>query len=275
MLQLIKIEWLKIRKYPAFWWLFGIVALTYPFVNMMFHGAYSSITRSNDKMVGQMAKMLLGNPFSFPEAWHSVAYFSSWFVMIPAILVIMLVNNEYTYKTHRQNIIDGWSRDQFISSKLIDVLIISLVATIMYILVAVVYALYTDSSTADNWLDQIQYIPLFLLQTFAQLSIAFLLGFFIRKAFLALGIFLIYSLIIENLLLGLFKWKDIPLGPYLPLEISDKLIPPPAFFGKFGPDAANMYNKAVSDIPLHIGLTCLLTGGIWYLCYTVHRKKDI
>jgi ABC-2 type transport system permease protein len=27
MLALIKIEWLKIKKYPAFWWMLGIVVL--------------------------------------------------------------------------------------------------------------------------------------------------------------------------------------------------------------------------------------------------------
>lgn len=273
MLQLIKTEWLKIRKYPAFWWLFGIVALTYPLVNMMFHSVYTSIThRQENKMMQEMAKMLLGNPFAFPEAWHSVAYFASWFVMIPSILVIMLINNEYTYKTHRQNIIDGWSRDQFITSKLIDVALIAVVATVMYIIVTLSFALYTDGSTAGDVADQLYYIPLFLLQTFAQLTIAFLLGFLIRKAFLALGVFVIYYLIIENALQGLARWKQVSIAAYLPFEISDKLIPPPAFLGKFAPDA---YQQAVDAIPLHVALTILLTAGIWYLCYSLHRKKDI
>ncbi|MFK5098226.1 hypothetical protein, partial [Klebsiella pneumoniae] len=78
-------------------------------------------------MANNIAKLLLGNPFVFPEVWQTVAYFSSFFVLLPSILVIMLVTNEYTYKTHRQNIIDGWSRNEFLLSKLIDVAIISLV----------------------------------------------------------------------------------------------------------------------------------------------------
>jgi len=40
MQALIKIEWLKIKKYPAFWWMLGIVALTYPGINYMFHHVY-------------------------------------------------------------------------------------------------------------------------------------------------------------------------------------------------------------------------------------------
>jgi len=125
MLSLIKIEWLKIKKYPAFWWMLGIVALTYPGTNAMAYVAYLKATTGKE-ITNNIAKMFLGNPFAFPETWHSVAYFSSFFILLPAILVIMMVTNEYTFRTHRQNIIDGWSRGQYITSKLFDVLIIAL-----------------------------------------------------------------------------------------------------------------------------------------------------
>ncbi len=100
MLHLIKIEWLKIKKYPAFWWMFGIVLLTYPGLNYMFYYSFRQATEGKE-MLNNVAKMVFGNPFAFPETWHSVAYFSSIFVVLPAILVIMLVTNEYNYKTHR------------------------------------------------------------------------------------------------------------------------------------------------------------------------------
>ncbi|KAI9437918.1 hypothetical protein F5148DRAFT_1294067 [Russula earlei] len=131
-MELIKIEWLKIKKYPAFWWMLGIVALTYPGINLMFYNIFLTITTRKD-MTGAIAKQLIGNPFAFPEVWHSVAFFSSIFVVIPAILVIMIITNEYQYRTHRQNIIDGWSRNQFMTSKMMDVAIITVVVTIAYV----------------------------------------------------------------------------------------------------------------------------------------------
>ena len=66
MLSLIKIEWLKIKKYPAFWWMLGIVALTYPGVNAMFYYGYLEATTGKE-VTNNIAKMLLGNPFAFPE----------------------------------------------------------------------------------------------------------------------------------------------------------------------------------------------------------------
>lgn len=274
MLSLIKIEWLKIKKYPAFWWMLGIVALTYPGVNAMFYYGYLQATTGKE-MTSNIAKLLLGNPFAFPEAWHSVAYFSSFFILLPSILVIMLVTNEYTFRTHRQNVIDGWSRSEFITSKLFDVMIVAGIATLVYILVAAGFGMYADSSSTYQWSLQLQYVPLFLLQTFAQLSIAFLLGYLIKKAFIALGIFLFYYLVIENIAVAWARFKADDIGRFLPFEISDRLIPSPAFFGRFGKDAKAGYERALSLVPEHVIYTILLTIAIWLICYAVHKKRDL
>ena len=274
MRSLINIEWLKIKKYPAFWWMLGIVALTYPGINAMTYYGYLKATTGKE-ITNNIAKMFLGNPFAFPETWHSVAYFSSFFILLPSILVIMLVTNEYTFKTHRQNIIDGWSRSQFITSKLFDVLIVSVIVTLVYIIVAAGFGFYADSSTSFQWNQQLQYIPLFLLQTISQLSIAFLLGYLIKKAFIALGIFLFYYLVIENIAATYAQFKLNDIGRFLPFEMSDRLIPRPAFFSRFGKDAKTSYDHAISLIPEHIVYTILLTVGIWLICYAVHKRRDL
>ena len=274
MLSLIKIEWLKIKKYPAFWWMLGIVAFTYPGVNAMFYYGYIQATTGKE-MTNNIAKLLLGNPFAFPETWHSVAYFSSFFILLPSILVIMLVTNEYTFRTHRQNIIDGWSRAQFITSKLFDVLIVSIIATLVYFLVATGFGIYADTMSLYQWNLQLQYIPLFLLQTFAQLSIAFLLGYLIKKAFIALGIFLFYYLVIENIAVTYMRFKADDIGRFLPFEISDRLIPSPAFFSRWGKDAKAGYERALNLVPEHVIYTIILTAIIWLICYTVHKRRDL
>jgi len=274
MVSLIKIEWLKLKKYPAFWWMLGIVALTYPAINLMFSAVFDSMSKGNG-MESQLAKMLLGNPFAFPEVWHSVAYFSSWFIMIPAILVIMIIANEYTYKTNRQNIIDGWTRNEFVTSKLFDVLIIAGVTTLAYALVALSFGFsYSSEIEKTRWSEQLQYIPLFLLQSFAQLTIAFLLGFLIKRSFIALGIFLFYSVLVEPLTVQYLTYgaKLPKVASFFPLEISDKLIPPAAFMGKFNEVA---YKQSLNDINIHIAFTAFLTAGIWWLCYSLYSKRDL
>lgn len=190
MRSLVTIEWLKIKKYPAFWWMLIIVLLTYPGINIMFYYVYEKVITGKE-MANNIAKLLLGNPFVFPEVWQTVAYFSSFFVLLPAILVIMLVTNEYNYKTHRQNIIDGWSRNEFLLSKLIDVAIISFIATLVFTLVAVTFGIFLNTNSLNRWAEQLTVIPLFFIQTFAQLSIAFLLAYLIKSFSGVRGIFIL------------------------------------------------------------------------------------
>src|SRR5580704_8806060 len=140
MLNIVRTEWLKIKKYPAFWWVMGITALSYPGINYMFYRIYLQMI-GNENRAHELFKALLGNPFSLPEAWRTVAYFSSLFIFIPAIVIIMLITNEYGYKTNRQNIIDGWSRTNFMSGKLVDVLILSILVTLLYTVVALIIGL--------------------------------------------------------------------------------------------------------------------------------------
>lgn len=271
MTSLIRTEWLKMRKYNAFWWILGITALSYPGINYIFYLAFENII-GQPTQASQYAKLALGDPYTFPEVWHTVGYFSSVFVFIPAVVIIMFISNEYSFRTHRQNIIDGWSRNQFVTSKLIDVLIISFIITILYAVVSLVTGLSTQTRLIQDTWSQSYYIGLFGLQTFAQLSIAFLVGFIVRKAFLALGIFLFYFIILENLIVGLFKWKQSEIAHYMPLEISDRLIPPPGFFRLVDPES---YQKSLDAIQLHIILTIILTAIIWLICYRINSRRDL
>ena len=271
MTTLIRTEWLKMKKYNAFWWILGITALSYPGINYIFYMVYDNIT-NQPSQTGQLARMVIGDPFAFPEVWHTVAYFSSWFIFIPAVIVIMFITNEYTFKTHRQNIIDGWSRSQFISSKLIDVLLVTLMITILYFAVSMVAGFTNQTRLIQDTWTQVYYIGLFALQTFAQLSIAFLIGFLVRKAFIALGIFLFYFMIFEPIIVGLLKVYGNDNGRFMPLEISDRMIPVPAFLGKIDIDS---YNKSLAAIQQHVIFTVIITAIIWGICYRVNNKRDL
>lgn len=271
MITLLKTEWLKLRKYWAFWLIAGVTALSYPGITFIFHNIFQELSRRSS-MANQVMKMLLGNPFTFPEVWHTIGFATSLFVFIPAVVVIMLITNEYTFKTHRQNIIDGWSRSQFLTSKLLDVAIVATLVTVLYVIATLTVGFLNRAEGTGSIWTQSHYIGLFWLQAFAQLSIAFLVAFLVRKAFIALGAFLFYYLILEPIIVGLLKWKAEDIGRYMPLEISDRLIPPPAFVGKF--DEAG-YKASMAGIQTHVFLTILVTAAVWFLCYRINQKRDL
>ena len=268
---LIKAEWLKMRKYIPFWLMIAIIAISFPGINYMFNGEYKEIMSREDSG-GEILKMLVGNPFAFPEAWHTVAFFSSMFIFIPAILVIMFITNEYTFKTQRQNIIDGWSRNQFMWSKFIDVMMIALLVTIIYTTVCLFIGnTMTDAQGESIW-KQSYYIGLFALLAFSQLSFAFLVAFLIRKAFISLGVFMFYFLILDNYGSYMSRKHELGFGKFLPLEISDRMIPVPAFLGKF--DEAK-YNAAMAEMNSHVIYSIILTAIIWGLCFYLNKRRDL
>ena len=271
MLQIAKTEWLKIKKYPAFWVVMGLTALSYPGINYIFYRIFYEFTHRKDT-AGQLANAILGNPFALPEVWHTAAFASSLFVFIPAIVVIMLITNEYTYKTSRQNIIDGWSRGNFMTGKLLSVVIITLIVTLLYTLIAFSIGWYnTTDQVQDRW-KLAYYILLFAVQTFSQLSLAFLIGLLVRKAFIALSIFVFYFLILENIAVGLLNRYANDIGRFLPLEISDRMIPKPVFMKKFDEKG---YQATLDAVKYHTGYTVLLIFFTWVLCFWINRRRDL
>ena len=272
MTNIIKTEWLKIKNYPAFWWVFGITALTYPGINYMFLAAYHNII-AEKSAAGKVATALLGNPFSLPEGWRTMAFFSSFFVYIPAIVVIMLITNEYTYKTNRQNIIDGWSRKNFMMAKLIDVLLLSAIVTVLYAVVALVIGLTnTDSPALGKW-DLTYYISLFFLQTFSQLSIAFTVGLLLRKAFIALAVFCFYSIIVEEITVDVLKYKyNNDIGRFFPMEVSDRLLTRPIFMSKFNEAA---YQQLLNGVKYQVIYVIILIIITWSFCFWLNNRRDL
>jgi ABC-2 type transport system permease protein len=271
MIQIIKTEWLKIKNYPAFWWVFGITALTYPGINYMFLFIYRSIIQEKSA-AGKVATALMGNPFSLPEGWRTMAFFSSVFIYIPAIVVIMLITNEYTYRTNRQNIIDGWSRSNFMTAKMIDVLLLSLIVTTLFATTALIIGV-TNTDKSDGEWALAYYIGLFFLQTLCQLSIAFTVGMLLRKAFIALAVFTFYGMIVEEFTVDLLKHKyNNDIGRFFPIEISDRLLIRPAFVGKF--NEAD-YQQSLDAVKYHVVYSIVLLILTWLFCFWLNNRRDL
>ena len=267
--SLIRTEWLKMKGYSAFWWMLGILALAYPGMNYaIYTNGYKD--QLKDKKMGPILQML-PDPFTFPDVWQTVAFISSMFVFLPSVIVIMFITNEYTYKTHRQNIIDGWSRKDFMLSKMIDVLIIAILVTTLYTITTIVIGTTNTENDVVNFWNGSKYIGLFFLQTFSQLSFALLIALIVRRAFIALGMFLFYFFPLEALLVELGEKHANGIGDYLPLQVSDRLIPYPRWFVQDGKE----WNELVAKSNDHILYTIIMLIITWGICFWINKKRDL
>ena len=234
MLHLLKIEWLKVKNYRTFWILAILYLVSIGGINYI---AFNIQERLYAKNVGNgSAKLLLGDkPYAFPKVWQASAYVSSYLLFIAGLLMIIVVTNEYSFKTHRQNIIDGLSRSQFILVKLFDGLIIAVVSTILVFFTALFFGYYEGHT--DLSFDNFQHIFYFFLQALSYCWIAIVFGVLFKRSGIAIGVFFLYTLVLENVL-ALILNRAFPSsffltgsGNYLPIATNNRLTPFPVLEG--------------------------------------------
>jgi ABC-2 type transport system permease protein len=253
MLQLLKVEWLKLKNYRTFWVLSILYAISNYGVAFIAYKIYLDITE--DFTTRGVGRAILGDPpFDFPAIWLTVAWWCGFLLFIPGLLVIISVTNEFSYKTHRQNIVDGWSRMQFISVKLGLVFLVSLIATLIVGITTVIMGLQGGSSFS---LNQIEYLLYFFLQALAYCSVALLLSLLIKRSGLTIGVYFLYVFLLENAFGAWLSYKFNDLGKYLPLNSTDSLIPFP--FVRNLTEAALRAPVYSILLPLSVGYLLLYT----------------
>lgn len=262
MLNLLKIEWLKVRHYRAFWVFVILYFVSIAGINYI--GFYiNEVARANVPV----ADSLIGSPYSFPRVWSTVGFMSSWLLYFPGFLFIMLLTNEFNFKTHRQNIIDGWERKDFINVKFLFAFIFSVVATLFNLLVALSFGLAAKNS-GFSW-DEFYNVGFILIQTFSYISFAMLMAVIFRRSGVALAVFFLYGLIFESIFGGLLngKLQLSPAGYYLPLQVTDSLMPLP--FGK------NLFYTNMPDNWILVTVSVAYMGLYYFLSLRKFQRDDL
>ena len=225
MMHLLKIEWLKLKNYRTFWILSALYLISIFGINYISYRIQENIYEA--KEAKGMAELVIGSrPYSFPIVWQMTSYISSFLLFLPGLLLIISITNEYSYKTHRQNIIDGWSRMDFISVKLVLALIVAFISTIMVFITAISFG-YLSGTSFDP--ENIYYLGYFFIQTLSYSMVALLFSILFKRGALAIGVFFLYSLVLENLMAKPLSHYFNGAGRYFPLESTDTLIPLPVF----------------------------------------------
>ena len=109
-LVLLRNEWFKARHRPAFVITLGL----FTFIQLMQYGSQAVEARRSPE-----------RSFGLPDAWADVLGSGSTVLLIfGCICVIMLVSSEFTWRTARQNVIDGLSKTQWFWGKALMVAIV-------------------------------------------------------------------------------------------------------------------------------------------------------
>ncbi|HLU50650.1 MAG TPA: ABC transporter permease subunit [Flavobacteriaceae bacterium] len=224
--------------------------------------------------------------FNFPYIWHLNTWMAALLKIFLAIVIVSMVANEYSYRTLKQNLIDGLSKKEFLISKLSMVLVLSAFSTLFVFVVSLILGLiFSDYNEPGIIFSDMEYLLAYFVKLISFFSFCLFLGILIKRSAFALG-FLFMWFIVENVVYGLLKWEiyrdtDIAdsVSAFFPLQSMSNLIVEPITRLGFIKSAANQIGQEViKDYAVH--WYTLLIALFWafvfiYLSYKLLQKRDL
>lgn len=262
MQKLLAIEWLKLKNYRTFWVLIILFAVLQPLLNYeiengMLHFSFNGAS-------------VFSKPYAFPAVWGYIGYFGSYFIAFLAILVIIITTNEYTFRTNRQNIIDGWKRVDFLHAKIFMVLLLSIAATVFYVIMSICFGLACSGSVTELFSGNDKIFYFFLLSV-NYLGFALMIALWIKRSGLAISLFLLYAIIIEGILKTILNWRiGNDSGNFLPLQASDELLPFP--LGKMAEGMMGISHS--TPVQYYVVATIVWCAVYYFICRSMLLRRD-
>jgi ABC-2 type transport system permease protein len=248
MSNLLQIELRKLIPYRTFW----VILLLYSVFLVLFAFASSNITINGQQSGTQI--------YQFPGIWMKLSYVAGYFNLLLGILLIILITDEYSFRTFRQHVIDGLFRADLVAGKYWVVLLVGIMATAVLTLTGLAFGItYTPRVTPGLVVSGAMHLVYYLVQAIGYMSIAVLFGFLIRKNGLAVIAFLGYTKVVEPLI----HWRlDDNIDKYLPMKVLASLTPMPGqevLDSLTGPTFALNPQQAILPALVYIGLFYALT----------------
>lgn len=225
MIRLIHIEWLKLKHNK----IFSIIILIYfallIFLPLSVDLFFRFLESQGANFEGISPAMI---PFyDFPDIWQNFTYMTSFIKLIPAFLVIISVTNEFSYKTIRQNVIDGMDRNEFFMSKQSLIFCLALIQIGLIFLVGMIVGLSKSSVTdAASIVQDMAFLPVHMLELIIYFNLAFLISLLVKKAGYAIMVLILYNIMLEPIIYGILylSFETTDYNGFLPLMSINNLI---------------------------------------------------
>lgn len=254
--MLIRAELRKILPYRTAWIVLGLyVVLLGLFVS----------AGGNVVLNGQPVGATL---YAFPGLWQKLTYVASFFNLLLGILLIILITDEFQFRTFRQQVLDGASVADLVQNKAAVSGMLAGFATLVVVALGFYFGLTRASDTLTQAPAGLPAVLFYGVQALGMLALAGLFAVLVRKSGPAILLYLLYAWVVEPLLR--FSLPD-ELDRYLPAKVLNSLTPMPGqevLDTMTGPSSALLPSQA---LPLALAYTALF----WVLSYVVLSRRDL
>lgn len=228
--------------------------------------------------------------FNFPFIWHFNTYVTAGFKFFLLLVIVSMMANEYSYKTLKQNLIDGLSKKEFILSKFYTVVAFAGISTFFVFIVSLILGLiYSDFNEFLIIITDLDYLFAFFIKLVGFFSFGLFLGILIKRSAFAVASMIVW-LIAENITKGILYWSFRNLKEnkteavenitqFFPLEAMANLIKEPfsrlsavkSITNQLSINMSNNYSVSYFNILIVLVWTAIFI----YLSYKLLQKRDL
>lgn len=279
MLRLLSIELQKLRYNRSV----KVISIVY-FSLILFISAIASIEFNFANVNFRIADQGI---FNFPYIWHFNTYIAAILKIFLAIVIVSMMSNEYSYRTLKQNLIDGLSKKEFVISKFLTVVLFAVASTVFVFLVTMVLGLiFSDYKELGIIFSDLEYLFAYFIKLIGFFSFCMFLGIWVKRSAFAIGFLVIWQ-IFEGLVAIAFQYirvkTDVNLFEsvynFFPLDAMADLISEP--FSRLGAvqSAANQLGEAFTKTYevsyLSLLIVCVWTFLFVYWSYALLKRRDL
>jgi ABC-2 type transport system permease protein len=267
MLHLLSIDLKKMTSYRTFWVVCSLYFLTLGFTTAS-GMEFLKWLASKGAQFGTEININRIPLYHFPDVWQNLIYVSGFFKLILAFMVVISITNEFTYRTIRQNIIDGMSRAEFLISKVLTNVLLSVLSCLMVFVIALVTGLiYSPELDVAYMFSDVGFLGAYFLEVFAFLSYTLMLGLLIQRSGLTIVV-LCLSAMIEAIIKANIDDTLPWMIQFFPMESISNLVAIP--FPKY----------VFQEIQDYVSLTSVAIATAWtilfnYFSYFKLTKSDL
>lgn len=227
--------------------------------------------------------------FNFPYIWHFNTYIAAILKFFLLLVIVSMMANEYSYKTLKQNLIDGLSKKEFILSKFYTVIAFALISTLFVFVVSLILGLiYSDYNEFSIIITDLQYLFGFFIKLVGFFSFGLFFGILVKRSAFAVGAMVVW-LIIESMTKGLLyysfrKMDNIServgdIMQFMPFESMSNLIKEPFSRLNAVKTVANQigeqFTKSYDVQFLDVLIVSVWTFIFIYSSYALLKKRDL
>lgn len=280
MIKLLKLEYYKnlnYKPFKVFTILYFAILIALLFIGLVDFDIFGGTINLEEQGI-----------YNFPEIWNFTTWIVALLKIFLGLIIVFSISQEFSNRMFKQNTIDGLSRKEFITSKLLTISIFTIVSTVIVLGITLFLGYqYSNTTESTKVFAEIFFIGNYLVKLFTFFCFLMFLSILLRKSvFVFLAIFVLW--IGEGILTTIEVFSkvkgiqgaqrneilqnDFFITHLLPLESMSNLIPNPMMRLNM---AKSMGIKYEFHYPTESLIACLVWCAIFIFgSYWILRKRD-